>query len=260
MNMKYLFLLAALAVSVPFASAKEMAQESAPAAVANDGNFSGQVAETMTTAGYTYVLVKTGSNKQWAATTKFSVQVGDTVTVTGGMSMPNYHSKTLNRDFDLVYFTGSITVQGGVAETTPALPPGHPSLTGAPAPVLPPGHVALTNTAARPQIDLTGVKKADGGKTIAEIFAAPSTLAGQSVTVRGKVVKSNPQVMGKNWLHIQDGSGSAANNNNDLTVTTATAAQVGDTVLVTGNASTNKDFGAGYKYNLILDDAKVTVE
>ena len=78
--------------------------------------------------------------------------------------------------------------------------------------------------------------------------------------MRGKVVKYNAMIMGKNWLHLRDGSGSDDKSNNDLTVTTATPAKLGDTVLVTGNVSTNRDFGAGYKYTVILEDAKVTVE
>jgi hypothetical protein len=129
--------------------------------------------------------------------------------------------------------------------TTPALPPGHPSLTGA---------------TASPNLDLTGIKKADGGKTIAEIFAAKARLAGKPVAVRGKVVKYNAEILGKNWLHIRDGSGNADDRNNDLTITTTNSAKLGDTVLVTGSVSTDKDFGAGYKYVVILDNAKVTVE
>jgi len=73
-------------------------------------------------------------------------------------------------------------------------------------------------------------------------------------------VKYNGMVMGKNWLHIQDGSGSIDQKDNDLTVTTATPAKLGDTVLVTGRVTTNKDFGAGYRYAVILEDAGVTVE
>ena len=107
---------------------------------------------------------------------------------------------------------------------------------------------------------MKGIKRADGGNTIQEIFAAQSKLAGKTVIVRGKVVKYNSQIMGKNWLHIRDGSGSANKADNDLTITTDTAAKLGDTVLVTGNVSTKKDFGAGYKYDVILEDAKVTVE
>jgi hypothetical protein len=80
------------------------------------------------------------------------------------------------------------------------------------------------------------------------------------VTVRAKVVKYNAAILGKNWLHVRDGSGSAEKMDNDLTVTTSAAAKVGDTVLVSGKIVVNKDFGAGYKYAVMLDDAKVTVE
>jgi hypothetical protein len=250
-KMKRLLLTAALLAAAPFVRAQ-------------DAGFSGKVVETTNTAGYTYVLVDTGSQKLWAATTQFDVKPGDSVTVAAGAPMANYHSKSLNRDFDTVYFTGSITVNGGTAPAVgaaPVLPPGHPPLTGAPAATaLPPGHPSLTGTASAAKIDLTGIQRADGGKTIAEIYAARATLAGQPVTVRGKVVKYNAMIMGKNWLHIRDGSGTADARDNDLAVTTATAAALGDTVLVSGVVTTNKDFGAGYKYVVILQDAKVTVE
>lgn len=264
MNMKYLLLTGCLVFSIKFASAQNstLAPVAAPDLAGDAASFSGKVLETTNTAGYTYVLVDTGTKKLWAAAVQFEVKVGDKVKVASGMPMANYHSKSLNRDFDLVYFTGSITPAGDAAATgaTPALPPGHPALPGATPPALPPGHPALTGATASPNLDLTEIKRADGGKTVQEIFAAQSKLAGKPVAVRGKVVKYNAQIMGKNWLHIQDGSGSADKSNNDLTITTATPAKVGDTVLVTGTLSTNKDFGAGYKYAVIIEDAKVTVE
>jgi hypothetical protein len=108
-------------------------------------------------------------------------------------------------------------------------------------------------------VDLSGIAKADGGKTVAEVFAEKDALAGKPVTVRGKVVKANSGIMGKNWIHVRDGSGS--DGTNDLTVTTTTAQpNVGDTVLVTGPVSLNKDFGMGYQYDVIVEDAQVTVE
>ena len=121
--------------------------------------------------------------KLWAATTQFAVNVGDTVAVGAGVPMSDYHSKSLNRDFDVVYFTGSIAV-GSNAGASPALPPGHPPLTGAATPALPPGHPALTAAAAAPNLDLTGIKRAAGGKTIKEIYAAKAKLAGQTVSSR----------------------------------------------------------------------------
>lgn len=108
-------------------------------------------------------------------------------------------------------------------------------------------------------VDLSGIAKAEGGKTVAEVFAEKDQLAGQPVVIRGKVVKSNPDIMGKNWVHVRDGSG--AEGTNDLTVTTAGAVpNVGDTVVVKGVLALNKDFGMGYQYDVIVEDAEVTVE
>jgi len=108
-------------------------------------------------------------------------------------------------------------------------------------------------------IDLTGIAKADGGKTIAEVYAEKDQLGDATIIVRGKVVKTNAEIMGKNWLHVRDGSG--AEGSNDLTVTTAgELPKVGDTVLVSGKVSLNKDFGMGYQYPVIMEDAEVTVE
>jgi exonuclease VII large subunit len=111
------------------------------------------------------------------------------------------------------------------------------------------------------QIDLAGIAKAEGGKTVGEVFGESTALAGKPVSVRGKVVKVNAQIMGKNWLHLRDGSGSDADATNDLTVTTAgELPKVGDTVLVSGQVTTNKDFGMGYQYPVIIEDAAVKVE
>ena len=101
-----------------------------------------------------------------------------------------------------------------------------------------------------------GIKKAD--QTVAEVYAGKDTLGGTVVKVRGKVVKYNSQIMGKNWVHVQDGTGGPGTN--DLMVTTADTAKTGDIVLVSGTITLDKDFGSGYKYALILEDAKVTVE
>jgi hypothetical protein len=271
MKMQSIPLIAVLALGILTATAED---------IVTSGKISGKVVETMDTSGYTYVLVDTGGKKVWAAATQFAVKVGDNASFMATDPMVNYHSKSLNRDFDFVYFTGEIDVNAANASDAavkPTLPPGHPALNTAAAPLppghppiggdkapatLPPGHPAINGkaAAAKPSLDLSNIKRADGGKTIAEIFSGQAKLSSKSVTVRGKVVKYNAQILGKNWLHIQDGSGDADKGNNDLTVTTTTEAKLGDTVLVTGVLSLNKDFGAGYKYALILDGATVTVE
>jgi len=135
----------------------------------------------------------------------------------------------------------------------------------APAPAAPAAEAAAPQPHPTPSaqpgaaVDLAGIVKAEGGKTVAEIYAEKDALADQPVTFRGKVVKVNPDIMGKNWVHVQDGSG--AEGSNDLTVTTAgTLPNVGDTVLVAGKLALNKDFGMGYQYPVIVEDATVTVE
>jgi hypothetical protein len=220
--------------------------EPVAAAPAKAGGLAGKVVETMNAASYTYVLIDTGEKKVWAAAPQFAVKTGDAVTVADAMPMTNYHSKTLNRTFETVYFSGGIAVKGanaGSAAAATALPKGHPPMSTAAGPAAP---------------DLSGITRAPNGQTVAEIHAGKAKLAGKPIAVRGRVVKFNAMIMGKNWLHLRDGSG--AEGTNDLTVTTATKVKVGDLVLVTGVLKTDRDFGGGYKYSLIVEDANVTVE
>ena len=209
----------------------------------------------MDAGGYTYVLVDTSTNKVWAAATKFQVKPGDLVTVPEAMPMTNFHSQSLNRDFPVIYFAGSIQLNGA---NSAALPAGHPVLGGGAAGDLPAGHPPMAGKAAPLKVDFTGLEPAKDGKTVAETYAASAKLEGKSIKVRGKVVKYNANILGKNWLHVQDGTGSAGSN--DLLVTTTGQAKTGDTVLVEGKVATNKDFGSGYKYSLLIEDAKVLVE
>ena len=101
------------------------------------------------------------------------------------------------------------------------------------------------------------VPKASGkdARTVAEVFAQRAVLRGKAVTVRGKVVKYNPGIMGKNWIHLRDGSGSAGNSTDDLTVTTGDRTKVGDVVVVKGVVHTDRDLGSGYKYSVLIEEA-----
>ena len=97
----------------------------------------------------------------------------------------------------------------------------------------------------------------DNAYTVQEIFAKSKELAGKIVRVRGKVVKYNPAIMGRNWIHIQDGSGDPLKNTHDLVATSTEKATVGDVVTVEGKLTANKDFGAGYTYDAIIEEAKI---
>ncbi|MGK2908176.1 MAG: nucleotide-binding protein, partial [Desulfuromonadales bacterium] len=160
--------------------------------------------------------------------------------------MPDYHSKTLDRTFDVVYFVPSVLV-GGAGNLAGDQPANLPQMNGSSKTV-----VETTD------VDLSGITPAEGGQTVADLFARKADLAGKPVTVRGKVVKFTPQIMGKNWIHLQDGTGAAGVN--DLTVTTMATAEKGDTVTVSGVLVIDKDFGYGYAYDVIIEDAAVAAE
>jgi hypothetical protein len=231
-------------------SAKPSAQmaPATPAAPATSPGKSGKVVETMDASGYTYVNVDTGSETFWAAAPQFAVKVGDEVLVPEGMPMTNFSSKTLDRTFDVVYFVPSVMVGG--ADSLAQQPPGHPPMTN--------GSQSSKTTVEATDVDLSGIKAAEGGQTVGDIYAKKAELSGKEVKIRGKVVKFSPSIMGKNWIHIQDGTGEAGAN--DLTVTTSSMADTGDTVLISGTLSVDKDFGYGYAYEVIVEDAVVTVE
>ena len=144
----------------------------------------------------------------------------------------------------------------GCSKEQPAEPAKAPAGTASSTAATPPHPTPAGPTAT---VDVAGIERAAGGKTVAEVFAEKDQLAGKPIILRGKVVKTNANIMGKNWLHVRDGSG--ADGTNDLTVTTAGAIpNVGDTVVVTGPVVLNKDFGMGYVYDVLIEDAQVTVE
>lgn len=93
-------------------------------------------------------------------------------------------------------------------------------------------------------------------KTVAALNNNKASLAGQTVSAQGKVVKVNNGIMGRNFVHVQDGTGDATSNN--LIVTSTQTANVGDQVTVTGKVVVNRDFGSGYSYPLLLEEASIT--
>ena len=94
-----------------------------------------------------------------------------------------------------------------------------------------------------------------GIKTVESMNQNKATLAGKTVTVQGKVVKVNNGIMGRNFVHVQDGTGDASNNN--LIVTSKETAAIGDEVVVSGVVAVNREFGSGYAYPLLLEEASI---
>ncbi len=208
----------------------------------------GTILETMDSGGYTYMKLKTSSGDVWTAVNQAKVKKGSAATVVNPVEMVNFESKTLHRRFDRILF-------GTLAAAAPKAAAGAPSQEELRAAM-----VAQHSAAASGPSDVGPIKvdKAIGGKTVAEIFAERAALKDKEVAVRGKVVKYTPEVMGKNWIHLRDGSGSREKKNDDITVTTTGTAAVGDIVLVRGVVRLDRDFGAGYTYSVIIEGAKVS--
>lgn len=202
----------------------------------------GTVLETMDSGGYTYVAIETDQGPVWAAGPPTTVKAGDVVQIPEGMLMSQFTSKTLNRTFDTLYFVNAITNL-----TTPAT-----SQVAASVP-------AMKKPAVADVADVS-VAELEEGRNIAWVYADKDSLAGETVSLRGKVVKYNSNILGWNFLHIRDGSGDAAEGNHDLAVTSKATTAVGDTVVVTGTVVLDKDFGAGYIFPVLLDDASITSE
>ena len=247
----FTLLAAVLMIALAGCGENKETAETAPAATAeatpasNPNIWKGEVLETMNSGGYSYIYLDTGSEKIWAAGPETQVSVGQTITMDKGMAMPQFHSKTLDRTFEVIYFVGSIQ---GPDSKKPAAD--HPM--GDSAEQTGGGHSTVEQT------DVKDVAKVAGGHTIEEIYAQSAELAGKPVKVRGQVVKFTANIMGTNWLHIQDGTGTGPTA--DLTVTSSAIVAAGDMVTIEGNLTVNKDFGAGYKYDAIIEGAKVTKE
>jgi hypothetical protein len=195
----------------------------------------GKVLEIKEVESYTYLRLKTKDDEIWAAVLKAPVTLGTDVKIENVMIMNNFESKTLKRTFKTILFG---TLEGASSSVN--------GMTEA--------HQRLANIAGTNDIN---IPKANGSNSwsVAEIMTKGTQLKDQTVLVRGKVVKFNPEIMGKNWVHLRDGSGSVKDNTNDVLVTTMNQAKIGDVVTAKGIVHTNKDFGAGYYYNVIIEEA-----
>ena len=193
-----------------------LGQAPAAAPAASD-LLTGKVLEHLDASPYLYLRIATTKGDVWAAVPEAKIENGAEVTVFGPMLMTNFESKTLKRSFKEVYF-GTLTPATTAADAPGPRRPGHP----APIPMR-----AWRSRRRRSRVGK--VEKATGAdaRTVAEAWAQKASLEGKTITIRGKVVKFNRGVMGKNWLHLRDGSGDAAKGTNDITVTTLDEAAVG---------------------------------
>lgn len=251
--MRKLLLVVALLSSAGIACAAD-APAAAPAHPQQQAiaTLTGKVLEVKDVDSYTYLRLQTKDGEQWAAVNKSPVKVGQTVTIYDPAMMINFESKTLKKKFDKIVF-GTLPAPNAPAAPAAAAPAASTDMAAM--------HASMAKTPA-PGADVAKIKvaKAKGpdARSVAEVATQASTLKGKPVAVHGQVVKFTPDVMGKNWVHLRDGSGSATDGSNDILVTTKDDTKIGDVVLAKGTVATDKNFGSGYAYKVLVEDATLS--
>jgi hypothetical protein len=220
------------------------AQPSVDAAKEKVMLLTGRVVQIMNSGGYTYVYLDNKGEKNWVAAPEMQVKVGEELTFQGGGEMRNFASKSLNRTFEKIFFCGSPIPRAGDAVDITA---GKRS----------PGGKVM---AAKDETIKVGKASGPNAYTIGNLYRNKARLDKKKVVVRGKVVKVSARIMERNWVHIQDGSGEAKKKTNNLVVTSTDLPSVGDIVTASGVIVKDRDFGSGYKYDLILEQATIKTE
>lgn len=224
-------LILALALAFLFACSSE---EELP-----EGMHKVEVIEAMDAAGYTYMRVTEKGDEYWIAVPMMEVAKGEKLYYSRSNEMKNFHSKTLNRSFASILFVEDISKESPSSAGHSHDQMMHPKV----------------NETAKEDVE---VLKVEGGITVEEAYNDRISLSGKTVKIRGMVTKYNPDILGRNWIHIQDGTGK--DNNYDLTVTSMETTSAGETIIIEGKLAVDKDFGSGYTYSVIIEDAKIIRE
>ena len=202
------------------------------------------VEEVLQTTSYTYLHVKENDSLKWLATPSMPAKAGEIYYYLDGLQMLKFESKELHRTFDEVFFLGGVSTEPITGnKPNPATMPGHNGVAAEP----------YTRKATPDVKKNITIETPKDGITIAELLSHKESYAGKTVKIKGEVTKFSAAIMNKNWIHLQDGTES--NGKFDLTITSADNVKVGDIVSLEGKIILNKDFGYGYFFEVMMDDA-----
>jgi hypothetical protein len=194
------------------------------------------VQEILNTTKYSYLNVSEEGETYWIAIPKKEIDKGGTYYYRGGLKKTNFQSAEYNRVFETLYLVSDVSKDPGMMDVTGGNP-----------------HANVSNTI--PDDKNLKIQPPPGGITISELFANRKKYEGQTIKVKGKCVKLNNMIMNRNWIHIQDGS--SKDDKLDLTITTTEDVPLGSILTYEGKIALNKDFGAGYKYEIIMEEAQI---
>lgn len=186
------------------------------------------ILEVLPTVKYVYLRVKEGQEEFWIATLKTEIAVGEDYFYRGGLLKTNFESREHKRVFDKMYLVSSLVkADHGIQPTSTQRP--------------------LNDNEMRAAVTVTDVIK------ISDLVTEPKKYNGKTIQIRGNCIKVNSNIMGRNWIHIQDGS----QDDFDLVITSTSQVPVGHTITMSGKVVLDKDFGSGYKYSIILEEGEL---
>lgn len=186
---------------------------------------------------YTFLFVNENNVEYWMAVSKTDVKANETVYYKNALKMNDFKSKELNRVFEEIYFVQNISHSPQLVNSKPK---------------------SSQHQHENKKEDITEVIKVDpapDGMTIGELFKNGKKYSNKKVIIRGQVVKVNKSIMDRNWVHLKDGTNDAGKS--DLTFTTLAEVEVGDVITFEGTVAIDKEYGAGYVYPLIVEDALI---
>lgn len=202
-----------------------------------EGTHKIKVKEVIHATSYTYLRADQDGKEVWIAINKQDIPAGEILYYRNGLEMHDFESSDLQRTFDTIFFVQDIS-------KVPIIPDRQPQ------------SVMGSTEAQKPVLKKINVdvEIPENGVEIGDLYKNTGKYKDQSVIVRGKVTKVNPNIMDRNWIHIQDGTGDEQHF--DLTVTTNDMPEVGEVVTYKGTIGIERDFGMGYAYEILLENAE----
>ena len=193
------------------------------------------IKDILPTQRYLYLNVTENGKTFWLATLKTAVKKGGTYYYKGGLFKRNYKSMEYDKVFDSIFLvSGLIEAEHSVAKSKTNT------------------EKAVKNEVIEKKSKTTNQKQEGKHIKIADLLKNKSGLQGKTVVIQGKCIKINPNIMGRNWIHIKDDS-----TTKELVVTSNDLVKEGDRVVMQGRVTLDKDFGAGYVYKILLEEGKV---
>lgn len=200
------------------------------------------VKEIIPATKYLYLNVEENGERYWIAIIKKEIELGQTYYYNRALLKTNFESKETNRHFDEIYLVTNLVGadHAKINSEINSLEHLHEESESEDLPVTAKSEPAV-------MIERAGSIK------IAELISNPEKFEGKTVQISGKCFKINPNIMERNWIHLRDGS----KDSYDLVITSKEFVEEGSVVTMKGTVTLNKDFGAGYHYDLVIEDGEI---